>query len=75
MMERGVGKMEVSIRDEFGVAHTVHVDPDATVESIHEQLRELTGVSRDTQAQSHTLTQPSRDSVTKTAHSSDASFS
>ena len=50
MMERGVGKMEVNVRDEFGVAHTVHVDPDATIESVHEQLRELTGVSRDTQA-------------------------
>ena len=49
-MERGVGKMEVNVRDEFGVAHTVHVDPDATIESVHEQLRELTGVSRDTQA-------------------------
>jgi len=49
MMERGVGKMEVIVRDEFGVGHTMHVDPDATIESVHEQLRELTGVSRDTQ--------------------------
>jgi len=49
MMERGVGKMEVVVRDEFGVSRTLHLDPDATIESVHEQLRELTGVSRDTQ--------------------------
>lgn len=49
MMERGVGKLEITVRDEYGVSRTLHVDPDATVESIHEVLRELTGVSRDTQ--------------------------
>ena len=50
MMERGVGKMEVIIRDEFGVSRTLHLDPDCTIESIQEQLREITGVARDTQA-------------------------
>jgi len=49
MMERGVGKMEVIIRDEFGVSRTLHLDPDCTIESIQEQLREITGVARDTQ--------------------------
>jgi len=49
MMERGVGKMEVVVRDEFGVSRTLHLDPDCTIESVQEQLRELTGVSRDTQ--------------------------
>jgi len=49
MMERGVGKLEVMVRDEHGVSRTLHLDPDATIESVHEQLRELTGVSRDTQ--------------------------
>ena len=49
-MERGVGKMEVIIRDEFGVSRTLNLDPDCTIESIQEQLREITGVARDTQA-------------------------
>jgi len=49
MMERGVGKMEVIVRDEFGVSRTLHLDPESTIESLHEQLRELTGISRDTQ--------------------------
>jgi hypothetical protein len=49
MMERGVGKFEINVRDEFGVSRTLFVDPDCTVESLHEQLREITGVSRDTQ--------------------------
>merc|ERR1711998_450637 len=41
--------MEIIVRDEFGVSRTLHVDPDCTIESIQEQLREITGVSRDTQ--------------------------
>jgi len=49
MMERGVGKLELVIRDEYGVSRTLHVDPESTIESLHEQLRELTGISRDTQ--------------------------
>jgi len=39
----------VIVRDEFGVSRTLHLDPDCTIESVHEQLREITGVSRDTQ--------------------------
>jgi len=49
MMERGTGKSEIIVRDEHGVSRTIFIDPDCTIESIHEQLRELTGVSRDTQ--------------------------
>jgi hypothetical protein len=49
MLERGIGKVELCVRDEFGVSRTIHVDPDQTIESIHEILRELTGIPRETQ--------------------------
>merc|ERR1711865_804089 len=49
MMERGVGKIEVSFRDEHAITRTLHLDPDQTMESILDLLRELTGFSVETQ--------------------------
>ncbi len=51
-MQRGTGKLELSVRDEQGITRVLHVDPDATIESIHDQLRELTGIPRDCQVTS-----------------------
>merc|ERR1719272_499640 len=49
MMERGVGKIEVSIRDQQAITRTLHLDPDQTLESVHDLLRELTGLATETQ--------------------------
>jgi len=49
MMERGVGKIEVSVHDEHAVVRVLHLDPDQTFESVHDQLRELTGLAVETQ--------------------------
>lgn len=49
MMERGVGKIEVSFRDDHAITRTLHLDPDQTMESVLDLLRELTGFSVETQ--------------------------